>query len=302
MSSVLSPISVKSTSPHVSETCVRRKCKLQDTISSSSPKKTKDSILVTPVERKRELQETIDISKKTKGCIVVTPISKTNKYSIPSCIVIDQIYIIAISGKIGSGKNYLLEQYVAPWLLKTKQLSYVSLAFADQLKLDVMEAHDHTFMDTFVTKEAVVRKRLQSYGLEKRESHGENYWVDRLHPVALLHLYRGIRVILVTDVRFGNECEYVKDTFGSRAVLIRIEAPLRVKNKLRSDYKVFQEEHPTELDEEKTKALVESISKHSSETALDDRTSWDYIVKNDVDHEVDSGSNLTSFLQSYFHL
>jgi hypothetical protein len=66
----------------------------------------------------------------------------------------------------------------------------------------------------------------------------------------------------ITDVRFPNECKVIKDREG---ILIKIERPC-IECGLKNGHKM---------------SCSHNRILHESETALDDYTDWDYIVKND---------------------
>src|SRR5581483_1724770 len=87
-----------------------------------------------------------------------------SQWKIPSSIDTQRFIVLAISGKMGSGKNYLLDYCVKKWLAK-QAMSAVSLSYAKALKQDVMISHGFSFEDVFKTKPTEVRIVLQEYGM-----------------------------------------------------------------------------------------------------------------------------------------
>jgi hypothetical protein len=163
--------------------------------------------------------------------------------------------IIGISGKIGSGKNYLADQLIEHYAAELKTAAFAS--FAKPLKDDVnaiLAAYypyavegdifgaiadiSATFdmpagqtqellsklrndllakpnLNAHVDRSEGVRQALQFYGTEIRRAADDQYWIKRFQQS--LDLAKDY--ILVTDTRFWNEADFLV----ANGILIRIE-------------------------------------------------------------------------------
>lgn len=121
--------------------------------------------------------------------------------------------IIGISGKSGSGKDFLARQVLA-------EHGYKKLSFAWALKQDALEAKVGTTEEIFVTKPPKVRRWLQDHGAMWRGVN-QQHWVDKLEALMLtLHADRGEDMFAITDVRFLNEVAFVRKYGGK---MVRME-------------------------------------------------------------------------------
>lgn len=93
-------------------------------------------------------------------------------------------------------------------------------------------------------REHTFREALQRYGTEShRDIFGENFWVDQTLPVE--GFYSG-RSIVVTDVRFHNEAQRIKDIGGHVIKILRpdttVQSDLHVSEveqfNIHQDYKI----------------------------------------------------------------
>lgn len=187
--------------------------------------------------------------------------------------------IIGVSGKMGTGKNYIAEHIIIPFLRKHyKQHSIIEMAFADQIKVNAMVKHGLT-IEALTNKTARIRNILQKEGTEEgRDKLGEDVWVNYLSKWIDLHQSRGVKVVVITDVRFKNEAEFIKKRGGQ---VIRIEAPQRNTERLVM-------EHNTA-----------NIKMHRSETELDDFKGFDLVVNNDLGtNEKKTSKIIRDFLSS----
>jgi len=177
-----------------------------------------------------------------------------------------KIRLYGFSGKLGSGKNYLAEN-----IFETVGEGPITLAFGDQLKMDLCARENYSYERIFHTKDHQSRIALQKYGTEMREKYGPDIWITYLHNWIKMHVDRGNTTFIVSDVRYPNELAWFKTLGG---IIIRIEAPQRNLDELMKE---------TNGDPEKMKA----IATHSSETALDNyQDQFDYIINNDYGHEM----------------
>lgn len=158
---------------------------------------------------------------------------------------------IGLIGKAGSGKdtvaNYLQSEY-----------GITRVAFADELKKKAMTDFGLTYEQVHgEDKEKHIpkymqsaRKILQTMGTEWYRTIHQNYWVDALYNVLKSGAVRTRNGISISDVRFPNEVNFVKEQDG---IIIRIVRP--------------GQEHI-------------ATSNHVSETAVDN-IKEDYILMND---------------------
>lgn len=207
--------------------------------------------------------------------------------------------IIGVSGKIGSGKNYLAQKVSSK--LKSLGYSTAESSFALHLKdeLDTIIQHSKNALDnktsfedvvTLISKEIKMPKKdvamlmriiekdvemdstitahsrkksirvaLQKLGTEVRRSKDENYWVKAFHKDL-----PNVDFVLVTDVRFPNEADSIKDKNG---FVIRLEIPAEVIEE--------RVQHRDGIQ------YPEEVKQHPSETSLDDYPRFDMVVGKD---------------------
>lgn len=158
------------------------------------------------------------------------------------------IEIVGISGKAGSGKDYVGRTVLRP-------RGFKQWAMAWPLKAQCMGL-GYTFEAVFKDKPENVRRDLQVLGTEQGwMKHGRQYWTKQAEAyVRLLNEEWGITKFYFTDIRFTHETEWVRNMGGK---LIRLEHDSR----------------PYPL--QGTPA-----AEHSSETALDKWNDWDAVIYN----------------------
>jgi hypothetical protein len=189
--------------------------------------------------------------------------------------------IIGISGKIGSGKdtlsiviNYLADKSAPDsfnrWEQPVEEFTYKNKKYAENLKCMVcfligcnrIDLEDREFKEKELGEEwdgLTPRKILQLLGTEAgREIIHPNIWVNSLFAD-----YTTDSNWVITDVRFPNEAQAIKDRGG---IVIRIERP-------------GGESH--------------CGGAHASETALDDYD-FDIVINNDgtIDELIDKVKQL----------
>lgn len=173
------------------------------------------------------------------------------------------IVVIATSGKIGSGKDFIVQNFIVPML--PANTPYAVLSFADSFKIDAVVKRGVVREEVFERKTSLSRKMLQEEGTEKgRNVYGDNIWIRWVNEQIHLYTKRGIRCFIITDVRFPNEVEYIDNMNG---FIVRVVAPQRTQEKMEAEG---------------------LIGTHVSETALD-TYKWDdrnhFIVENDPEYE-----------------
>jgi hypothetical protein len=185
-----------------------------------------------------------------------------------------KIEIYGISGKIGSGKNYVMEKILHPFLV-AKDLTkkkYLFLAFADILKTiyickmsSLTSEIFQSYEDVFHNKTEESRRGLQILGDEIRKKYGEMFFVNAMKTEIKKHYERsGIERFYITDVRYLEEMKMIKSMGGK---VLQVLSAVRTKKKLEEECK---------KDVEK----MERIENHLSETSLDSET-FSFTVLND---------------------
>lgn len=190
--------------------------------------------------------------------------------------------LIGITGKMGTGKDYILSNYILPYL-KSKNLRSLQLSFADQIKVNAMVNNNISFEDVYINKTQESRRMLQLQGTEQgRNILGENIWIKYLDAWIKVHKNRGVQVFLNADTRFQNELYYIKENNG---FLIKIIAPKRNEKRLQLESKGN-----------------DSIRNHTSECDLDyiSNSMYNLVIYNDPENNLDS-SVFIKELDLYFN-
>lgn len=152
------------------------------------------------------------------------------------------VIVVAISGSRCVGKDTMFT------CLKTLNPKFHRFAFADMLKHDLDEFITTQFdIDVFnpspIEKE-LIRPLFITYGTIRR-SQNINYWVEKLLP----KLNDTNIIPCIVDLRFLNELDLLRTTFGENLVHIhleRVNSPVPTTDELengpilaaRSDYKL----------------------------------------------------------------
>ncbi|MHB1953540.1 MAG: HAD family hydrolase [Sulfobacillus sp.] len=177
--------------------------------------------------------------------------------------------IFGFSGKLGVGKNYIVEKLFLPMLPRKHT---VVMAFSDHFKVDCCVRDRLAYERVFVQKDEESRALLQLRGTQQgRMTHGDDIWVQTLDIwLQVLH-ERGVQRAIVTDVRFPNEFSWIKSRGGK---VFRIVAPERNHAKLSQESKGNPE-------------VARKIAEHTSETALDHVSDedFDYVIHNDPERQ-----------------
>lgn len=209
--------------------------------------------------------------------------------------MIHQPYIIGISGKIGSGKNYLANALS----IELTRRGYVCAenSFARPLKdeltniihdrrnklsiLKISKKYDISFIQTWklvrffqkeinenatidgYTKTNGIRRSLQYLGTDIRRRKDPMYWVNLLHATL-----PECDILFIPDTRFPSEADSVRssDGFNMRLEVNREVILARASERDKIRYSAVSENHV-------------------SETALDDYMHFDVIVGESFDPE-----------------
>jgi hypothetical protein len=190
--------------------------------------------------------------------------------------------ILAFSGKIGSGKNYLAENVVFDYL-RQKNKNVQIIAFADYLKMICCVKDRILYERLFYDKDEVSRRELQTRGtLERKEN--KDIFVEILECKIRLAFDRKTDVIIVTDLRIKNEFQFIEKMEG---VTFRINAPKRTLDKMMK-----------ECGGDKNKVSI--VASHMSETDLDDCKKFNHVLSNDYENEENIILQLNEILDRYF--
>lgn len=166
--------------------------------------------------------------------------------------------IFAISGKMGTGKDFLSNQlHKALHKLRYKAMI---LSFADQIKIDLLSRNIKKYDEIFTQDRTFeTRQLLKDYAQEMRDKHGFDYWIKNLENWIKVHHSRGIEYFIISDLRFKNEAKWVEEQQG---LTIRIQAPKR--NLIRATKEANCE------DKNLIPKRIETLLNHPSEIDLDD--------------------------------
>lgn len=182
--------------------------------------------------------------------------------------------IIGLSGKIGSGKNYIGENILYKELCN-KGYNVVVMAFGDYLKMICCVKDGISYEKLFYDKDLETRKVLQTRGMKERET-DDLIFIKMLDCHMRIAFDRNINVVIISDLRFGIELDYLIE---KKATLFRINAPMRTKDKMMKECNGDEK-------------MVDNISNHTSETNLDNCDKFNFIIDNDYENE----SNITSII------
>lgn len=164
--------------------------------------------------------------------------------------------IVGINGPAGSGKDSIAQVLV-------ERAGYKRIGFADELKAMLYDLNptiiiysdDEGITETEKLANLVdemgyneaklaypeIRRLLQVFGTEVVRSRVPNFWLDRVDDKIAAAFMDGHPGIVITDVRFPNEANYIRQRGG---IVCRIE----------TDYNVIEGEN----------------RQHSSETSMSD--------------------------------
>lgn len=133
--------------------------------------------------------------------------------------------LIGISAFATVGKDTfasLLTQVVSP-----QRVTQVAFAQALKKELDpLFRAFGETAFETDPVKKTLIRPILVSHGMSQRVVTNGRYWVDKVEPTVKEALKRG-DLVIVTDVRFENEIDWLHSLGGKSVYLNRegVNAP-----------------------------------------------------------------------------
>lgn len=181
--------------------------------------------------------------------------------------------VIGVTGKLGSGKDYITNNVIVP-VIEKMNYRYLQCAFADQIKVNVMTKNNVSYSDVYENKTPESRQLLQSEGTEVGRSYDKDIWVKFLDNWINVHYNRGVSVYLISDARFKNEYEFVKNE-QTMGIMIKVVAPNRNKDRLLKESR-------------DDNSIYKKISEHASECDLDDFSNdkYDMVIYNDHDDNI----------------
>lgn len=195
-------------------------------------------------------------------CPICSGTETTECSGCPTCggrgylgIIPDDVKIIGIVGRAGSGKDFIADNFFLP-------MGYHPVAFASNFKWKVVGS-GFTYEEVFDTKPPDVRRLLQQEGTERgRDAYGRQLWIRTVE--AHIHFLRercNMKKFIMTDVRFKNEMQWVRSLGGKLAF----------------------------IDSDRAYQMNAEAMAHPSETEMMTvpKDSWDYVFNNNLD--VDKG-------------
>ena len=163
----------------------------------------------------------------------------------------NNILYIGISGKLGSGKNYIMENIIFPYIYNLINDKYIihpiPISFGDQIKTELYGRYPNmSYNDLFNDKTDETRRLLQLYGTENgRNKFGEDIWtrsIDcwiKLYIDRINNLYKNKKVlyiVMIADIRFKNEAQYILNNNG---LLFKVYSPARNLDRLLKEVKYW---------------------------------------------------------------
>jgi hypothetical protein len=188
--------------------------------------------------------------------------------------------IYGFSGKMGSGKNYIAERIFIPMFEKMfPKRKVIHLAFADQLKINCIVKYNLDRNNVYYNKPPRIRSLLQSEGTEfGRNVYGNDIWVKYTQEWIYLFETKGFTDFVITDMRFTNEAEFVKNNYGK---LIRVESPSQFYSTCNNTTKTHVSE--TDLDNYKEFDLVLLNKKTQEHNQLLETTIKNFLLNSELE-------------------
>lgn len=183
-----------------------------------------------------------------------------------------RIQVVGLSGKLGTGKDYIAKKYFFP-------NGYRQISLAWHFKVWVVGQGLATWEEVFETKPDHVRTLLQKLGTEQgRNVYGENIWVDTMFAwIQTYAHYWDEHKFIIPDIRFPNEVEGLRQNGGR---VFRIYAPKR----------------------NRFAAATDEQRLHASEVSLDNypTNKFDGIIYNDPDDSADLDEQMNRLIGNDF--
>ena len=200
-----------------------------------------------------------------------------------NCIIFSYMTtnIIGFAGKLGTGKDYIIEKYLSPLIKENKLI----VAFADYLKIKVASENDDIDIADCIksNKPLHVRKKLQKEGTENgRNIYGDDIWIKKLENFIYLHNKKNnINTFIISDCRFINEADWIENKMSG--LLIYVNSPNRNRKALK-------------LESKNNSSVLDKIKSHRSENELNNYP-FKYIINND---DGDAKYQLEKIIDSFY--
>jgi len=123
--------------------------------------------------------------------------------------------VIGITGQAGSGKDTVFSMFEA--LLP--ELDVVRVAFGDEVKKEYAEHYGLDLEVLYDEGKKTHRIGLQEWGTEHRRAANKNYWIDKI-KTQVDFLVKTADLVVITDVRFINEAEFLKNEYDASIVRV----------------------------------------------------------------------------------
>ena len=188
--------------------------------------------------------------------------------------------IIGLSGKMGSGKDFIARNVIHRYIKQyCPELRVSYLGFADALKMEVLKHYKLDFEQVYppegIPKNEQVRHYLQFEGRVTRERDSE-YWVKQYRHWSRLFELNGCDILITPDVRYMNEVEYIR---GCSGIVCKVNAPNR--------------EYRTD-----DKNLMADLSERELDTFQD----FDYVFDNHTDLPSNNFTKIENKFSGFFEL
>ncbi|MEX0597151.1 MAG: HAD family hydrolase [Candidatus Paceibacterota bacterium] len=205
--------------------------------------------------------------------------------------------LYGFSGKMGTGKNYIAEKLFKA-MLPSKNT--VILALADHFKVECCAKDGVAYHRVFGEKDGESRKLLQKRGTEEgRAVYGEDIWTKTLETWIRRHHETGVERVIITDLRFPNEVEWIKKLGG---MTFRINALDRNKTRLYQEAERMGVEMGVGVESISLEDRVNKIANHSSEIALDGHDDmFDFLIDNDYCHQANVPNQVRDIIRKVIY-
>lgn len=181
------------------------------------------------------------------------------------------VMLIGISGKKRSGKD-TVGAMVVEWL-NEHGFDAAQVAFADQLKDEVAEATGVNRRMQEMDKERW-RPILQWWGVEfRRHYKGEDYWIRQMTE-KLLAMEE--QVVVLTDVRFRDEADYVNRS-GGYVLRVERETGLQDSHSSETDLDSYEEFSDVIRNDGSLEDLERKVSEYLDGLGIVDKHGWRHL-------------------------
>ena len=129
--------------------------------------------------------------------------------------------LLGLTGPAAAGKDYTYET------LSSLYTDVHRVSLADELRFEIQAIlNDGRDMNALWQKPYTdpVRWILQHYGTEYRRAQDPDYWVNKVEET--IWGFHGEQIVVVTDVRFANEADLIRE-LGGLVVEVRADEMIR---------------------------------------------------------------------------